>query len=294
IRFNNRGFQQREGVSTMGSKRFWLAASVVVGVALVGQTARLPADAPSGSGATGRSAGGKCDKSSQVRAEGQRGDRGSAVADDQGGGKAGKGRKGKGGKAAQFGGGKGRGKGGRGLSVDQIVERLMSFDKDNDGKLTKDELPERMQGLIARGDTNKDGALDKEEIRKLASTLTRDDFVGNFGGFGGFKGKGQGKGGVGGPFAGKGPVGPKGGPRGAAVAALDELSLTGTTKEKAEAIVKAHQADVRRLLDMARSDLLVKMKDVLNEQEYKTFKQGLDRRPPPGFVGTNAPRPELE
>src|SRR5262249_8203431 len=50
---------------------------------------------------------------------------------------------------------------GRGLSADQVVERIMSFDKNKDGKITKDELPERMQFLIERGDANKDGALDK-------------------------------------------------------------------------------------------------------------------------------------
>jgi Ca2+-binding EF-hand superfamily protein len=55
------------------------------------------------------------------------------------------------------------------LRVDEIVERIMGFDKNRDGKVTKDELPERMHGLIARGDTNKDGALDRDEIKKLAS-----------------------------------------------------------------------------------------------------------------------------
>src|SRR6516165_10712862 len=57
------------------------------------------------------------------------------------------------------------------LSVDDVVARLMAFDKNKDGKLTKDELPERMHHLIALGDTNKDGALDKDEIRQLAITL---------------------------------------------------------------------------------------------------------------------------
>ena len=38
-----------------------------------------------------------------------------------------------------------------GLTVDQIVERIMAFDKNKDGKVTKDELPERMQDLIAKG-----------------------------------------------------------------------------------------------------------------------------------------------
>src|SRR5262245_51406085 len=57
------------------------------------------------------------------------------------------------------------------VSVDEIVERIMAFDKNKDGKVTRDELPERMHHLIAEGDTNKDGALDRDEIRKLATTL---------------------------------------------------------------------------------------------------------------------------
>jgi hypothetical protein len=270
----------------MRSRRRYCAFALTAALALVGAAV---ADGPNKTRATGDGSG--CSNGVQVLFDD--GPRGGPAAFVQAPGERGGKDFFKGGK-----GGKGKGKKGKGgfgfgggLTEEDMVERLLAYDKNKDGKVTKDELPERMQGLIARGDTNKDGALDKEEIRKLASTLTRDDFVGNFGGPGGFKGKGKGKGGFGGPFAGKGP---KGGPGGAARAALDELNLSGTTKEKAEAVVKAHQADVRKLLDLARSDLLVKMKDVLTEQEFKTFKQGLDRRPPPGLVGTSAPRPELE
>jgi hypothetical protein len=56
----------------------------------------------------------------------------------------------------------------RSVAADDLVERLMSYDKNGDGKITKDELPERMHGLIELGDRNGDGALDREEIRRLA------------------------------------------------------------------------------------------------------------------------------
>ena len=69
----------------------------------------------------------------------------------------------------------------RGLSADDIVERIMSFDKNKDGKVTKDELPERMQNLIEKGDTNKDGALDRDEIKKMATDLARDQGFPGFG-----------------------------------------------------------------------------------------------------------------
>src|SRR5262245_8423774 len=75
------------------------------------------------------------------------------------------------------------------VSADDLVTRLMSYDKNGDGKVTKDELPERMHSLIEQGDRNGDGALDRDEIRRLGEQRA-------------------GPGGPGGP-------GPKGGPKGA-------------------------------------------------------------------------------
>ncbi|PYR16132.1 MAG: hypothetical protein DMF98_28390 [Acidobacteria bacterium] len=47
----------------------------------------------------------------------------------------------------------------------RVVDRIMSFDRDADGRITKDELPERMQGLVARFDRNGDGVLSADEVR---------------------------------------------------------------------------------------------------------------------------------
>ena len=44
----------------------------------------------------------------------------------------------------------------------------MSNDKDSDGKVTKEELPERMQWMVQRLDTNQDGAIDKAEAEAAA------------------------------------------------------------------------------------------------------------------------------
>ena len=64
-----------------------------------------------------------------------------------------------------FGGGFGRRDGDGG---GDFVERMMANDKNKDGKITKDELPERMQRMFDNIDTNKDKALDKAELTKTA------------------------------------------------------------------------------------------------------------------------------
>jgi cytochrome c peroxidase len=50
-----------------------------------------------------------------------------------------------------------------------MIERLLSFDGDGDCRISQHELPERMHGLVARGDANADAALDGNEIRDLAN-----------------------------------------------------------------------------------------------------------------------------
>ena len=50
---------------------------------------------------------------------------------------------------------------------DMVVARVMSFDRNKDGRVVKSELPERMQNLLA-GDVSGDGALDSAEIRAVA------------------------------------------------------------------------------------------------------------------------------
>jgi hypothetical protein len=182
----------------------------------------------------------------------------------------------------------GRGRGG--LGADAMVERLLSFDKNKDGKLTKDELPERMQDLVAKGDTNKDGSLDKEEIQKLAADLARDQGGRGFGrggrgGRGGQAGPG-GRGGRGG-FGGPGGPGGRGGFAGrpddsrltlsAVERAVRGLNLSGTKKEAAAAAVKACQENVRSLRQVARADLLLRVSGVLTTDQFGKFKEAVER-----------------
>ena len=49
----------------------------------------------------------------------------------------------------------------------------MTYDKNGDGKLSKDELPERLKPLMDRADANKDGFLDKAELTEVAQRQGR-------------------------------------------------------------------------------------------------------------------------
>lgn len=49
-----------------------------------------------------------------------------------------------------------------------MLERLNGMDKNGDGKLSRDELPEPLQAMLERFDRNTDGSLDQEELRSMA------------------------------------------------------------------------------------------------------------------------------
>jgi len=55
-----------------------------------------------------------------------------------------------------------------------VLDRLVSFDANKDRLISRDELPERMLGLIARGDKNADGALDSDEIGVLVNAASSE------------------------------------------------------------------------------------------------------------------------
>ena len=73
----------------------------------------------------------------------------------------------------------GRGVGGRGFDPDgrrggrrgndpgRRAERFMARDQNEDGKLSEDELPERMRRVFGRADADKDGFVTKAELTKF-------------------------------------------------------------------------------------------------------------------------------
>jgi len=50
---------------------------------------------------------------------------------------------------------------------DIAIQRLMSFDADRNLRISREELPQRMEGLLARGDRNGDAVLDSNEMESL-------------------------------------------------------------------------------------------------------------------------------
>ncbi|WP_442510944.1 EF-hand domain-containing protein [Novipirellula sp. SH528] len=70
----------------------------------------------------------------------------------------------------EFGGPGGPGGPGGGGSSEAVVARLMAMDQDGDGKLSQSELSGRLQSIMAKADTNKDGFATKAEIEAMAKT----------------------------------------------------------------------------------------------------------------------------
>jgi collagen type III alpha len=57
--------------------------------------------------------------------------------------------------------------------VDAIVRRIMNSDKDGDGKLSKDEAPERLREHFNQIDADDDGQIDRSELKKAMSRFGR-------------------------------------------------------------------------------------------------------------------------
>ncbi len=92
------------------------------------------------------------------------------------------------------------GRGSGGGDPAQFIERLKQADTDGDGKISKEEAPERLQAAFDRIDEDTDGFLGADELRKMAEQRGR----------GGRRGAGTSPDGATGP-GGAGPGGPGGG-----------------------------------------------------------------------------------
>ena len=146
-------------------------------------------------------------------------------------------------------------------TLDTVVARMNAFDRNGDGRWTKDELLERMQSLVAKGDENRDGALDRREIVALATApptdlpqaVRRVQIVGGYT-FGDLVGQTS---------------------RSHMEDAVDDLRLSGERRSEAVSIVKAFLEDLQ---SSAAADLLKEVESALTPEQFADFKIVLDRQ----------------
>jgi hypothetical protein len=143
------------------------------------------------------------------------------------------------------------------VSGDALVARLMSFDRNSDGRVASDELLERLQHLMARGDADGDGALDDREIRALTSTSPASA--------GTVRGFGIGQYAVGSDISLSSRAHIEG--------ALDDLTLTESVRLQAIAISKEFLSAFN---DGAVADLLKDMESLLMPEHLADFKRTLE------------------
>ena len=62
---------------------------------------------------------------------------------------------------------------------DELINSLMAFDENKDGKLAKAEVPERMQGIFARADANHDDILTRDELTAAAQNTATNPSANN-------------------------------------------------------------------------------------------------------------------
>ena len=123
-----------------------------------------------------------------------------------------------------------------------VIERLISFDANSDHRISRDELPERMQELVARGDRNADAALDSGEIRALVNAAASQGRRVSF----------------------------RTQPSEGLPGVIKDLKLPPAKHERALAIMSAYKLP-RTINDSTGSDLYKEMRTLLDDEEYENF-----------------------
>jgi hypothetical protein len=123
-----------------------------------------------------------------------------------------------------------------------VPDRLMSFDVNRDNRISRDELPERMQGLVTRGDMNADAVLDSGEIRALLDAASPGPSRVSFS-----------------PQTSEGLPG-----------VIRDLKLSPAKHLRAIVIVGPHRFP-RSVNDPASRDFLAEIKALLDDEEYENF-----------------------
>jgi hypothetical protein len=150
---------------------------------------------------------------------------------------------------------------------DDLVARMMEFDKDQDAKLTKAEVTdERLHRLFDRADVDKDGVVTRAELTSLAARESANDRGGPRGG------------GPGGPM-GMGPPRP-----GEILSPMlqDRLELTSEQKTQLAALQKEVDGKLESILN---SDQKAQLKTMRERGPGRGGPQGGGRGPGPGGNG---------
>jgi Spy/CpxP family protein refolding chaperone len=152
-------------------------------------------------------------------------------------------------------------------AVDAFVARMMAFDKNKDGKLTRDEITDpRLLRLFDRADANKDGVVTKEELVALATEMAAEqgpDRGGPGGGFGPPPGFGPGGPGGRGRSGPGGPGGFGGPPQPGQILPpfiQERLELTAEQKQQLEDLQKEVDARLGKILTAEQKKQLQEMR----------------------------------
>jgi hypothetical protein len=155
-------------------------------------------------------------------------------------------------------------------TASDLVTRMMKFDKNKDGQLTRSEVSDtRMRRLFDRADADKDGVVTKEELTTLAAIEPTNQR----GGPGGFGGPGGGPDGFGPPGGGPGGGGP---PR------IGQI-LPGFMHRR----LNLTAAQTKQLADLQK-EVDAKLAKILSSEQNEQLKEMQERGPgggPPGFGG---------
>jgi hypothetical protein len=166
-----------------------------------------------------------------------------------------------------------------------LVARMMAFDKNKDGKLSKDEITDRrLLRLFDRADADKDGVVTKEELTALAAHMAEDDTAGG-GRRGGFGPPGGPPGGPGGPPGGRGPggFGPPPPPGQILPPFLrDRLKLTAEQKKQVDDLQKEVEGKLGKILTAEQ------------KKQLKDMREGFGRGGPGGPRGRGPGGPPRE
>jgi hypothetical protein len=142
-----------------------------------------------------------------------------------------------------------------------FVDRMMAFDKNGDGKLTRAEITdERLISLFERADANRDGVVTKEELEALYAKESAAMQPGPGGGPDGGPGGGPGFG-----RGGRGGFGPPQSGQVLPVFMMERLNLT---------------VDQRARIQALQKDVDARLDSILTAEQKQMMKQGGGPPPP--------------